>query len=272
MDVFISSLAVLYSNDPSLILKFLGRIYENGYGVVERRRMEEILFQAYGSERMRAEQAKWHQLIDSLFSRRRMEISLREFESWSGSLEPLLEWVVKVVDVVTESPPARLLALHRRYSSLTEGEQVLRRFHPSPAFIEHLRQVFQSRSGGNSGGGGVWSLAAWQRITVPFHLPAILAEVIFLAKARSFSESWRFADLLEVVLPYGRGSWRTRAEAVLAAFIAYDNKLRLLRHSTSNTITNDEICGDEEKEEKWRVVFCRMVHLLAQSVETLQVR
>eukprot|EP01039_Chlorochromonas_danica_P002862 gene2862-3126_t len=272
MDVFISSLAVLYSNNPSLILKFLGRIYENGYGVVERRRMEEILLQAYGNEKLRAEQTKWVQLIDSLFSRRRMEISLREFESWSGPLEPLLEWVVKVVDVVAESPPTRLLALHRRYSSLTEGEQVLRRFHPSTAFLEHLRQVFQSRSGGSGGGGGgVWSLASWQRITVPLHLPAILAEVIFLAKARSFSESWRFADLLEVVLLYGQGSWRARAEAVLAAFIAYDSKLRLLRHSsTSNSITSDGEKEEEEKEGKWRVVFCRMVHLLAQSVETLQ--
>jgi len=46
--VFVSSYSVLCSEDKVNILKFLSRVYDNGSGVIERRRMEDLLHLAYG--------------------------------------------------------------------------------------------------------------------------------------------------------------------------------------------------------------------------------
>ena len=160
-DTFISTLAVLGSDDASLLSLFLFRVYSQGSErntnehsfVIDREDLEKVLLHAYGEEKLTA-QSNYHALLDHLFSREDHYIStvsrvrldeciragLRSRKDSTSKSKPskglnaqildlLAGWVAEVLQVFVEptdlaSTYPRLFPLHQQYGLLTPQSHV----------------------------------------------------------------------------------------------------------------------------------------------------
>jgi hypothetical protein len=215
---FLSSYAVLLSNDLTLKKKFIYRVYETSSGVLERERIEAILSLVYG-ELQQKQFSKIHQVLDSLFRDKKKEVSKTKFEQWQGKTEVLSDWVVRVLSVFIEPLPPKLFALQKKYSSAMEAETLINRFNISIELYHSLVHQFYSHC--KTSFKPELYLSQWISWVSPEFLNPYLAKVIFSAATESFKPVWRFMDFAEFSCIYGAGTVEARANAVTTAFIKY---------------------------------------------------
>jgi hypothetical protein len=215
---FLSSYAVLLSNDLTLKKKFIYRVYENSSGVLERERIEAILSLVYG-ELQQKQFSKIHQVLDSLFRDKKREVSKTKFEQWQGKTEILSDWVVRVLSVFIEPLPPKLFALQKKYSSAMEAETLINRFNISIELYHSLVHQFYSHC--KTSFKPELYLSQWISWVSQEFLNPYLAKVIFSAATESFKPVWRFMDFAEFSCIYGAGTVEARANAVTTAFIKY---------------------------------------------------
>jgi hypothetical protein len=240
IDTFISSYAVLFSNDPLLKKKFLFRIYENGSGYIERRRIEELLQIAYG-DKLKGHYNSVTKVLDSIFLKKKnpanpdsayqpialssQVISKAKFEQWSGKFDLLLEWVIDVLYVFIEPSPPNINYLQRMYSPEEEEESLKSRFHlHSIDNVTNLRYLFASHASRSMVGKSEIPLVKWKSWVCPDFLSPILAHVVFCSTADASVQqlpSWKFMNFAEFALIFGMGNLEVKANAIATSFIKY---------------------------------------------------
>jgi hypothetical protein len=240
IDTFISSYAVLFSNDPLLKKRFLFRIYENGSGYIERRRIEELLQIAYG-EKLKGHYNSVTKILDSIYLKKKnpanpdsayqpvalssQVISKTKFEQWSGKFDLLLDWVVDVLYVFVEPSPPNINYLQRMYSPEEEEESLKARFHlHSIDTVTNLRYLFASHASRSMVGKSEIPLVKWKSWVCPDFLSPVLAHIVFCSTADASvrqQPSWKFMNFAEFALIYGMGSLEVKANAIATSFIKY---------------------------------------------------
>lgn len=251
LDVFISTIAVLYSDDKPLLLKFVSHVYDGGHGVIERQRMEDMLQTAYG-DRLRG---KWEVIfkINQQLFRTSSAIPVREFEQWHGRIDLFIDWVVQVLKIFIEPVPSISASREISDNDLMNTFRVTSQQFAAIksqflSFIEDIPRNINSPRNNNS-----LSLGDIKAVFAPY-LSELLCEVVFVGKQESFHPVWTLGDWLDFVLTY-RGPMDQRLAALLSAFRKYADTVAAAQDSNQDSSSG------------W---FERMVRILAQPMPPLQ--
>eukprot|EP01041_Mallomonas_annulata_P000826 gene826-1606_t len=272
---FISSLAVLRSQDRSKVLRFIFRIYSADEPVtLQRIRTEKILNMAYDDT---LDEFITRKQLESLFGSdpRRKQLNLKELETYEGPINLLEGWVKTVLGVFLEPLPPRLVNLERRYSLAQETERLMAQYGLSQAGCEQLKNQFFAHSLpppsnpsststpityqtgsmalSTAASKGELSLETWLLWTRSHILPG-LATAIFMSKLGLARRVWRFVDFVEFCMVFGMGPLEQRA-AVLVSTFQRQGQGTGTGHSSGNGNGNDSGVN--------RMAMRRMITLLS---------
>jgi len=228
---FISSLAVIGSQDRVLIMRFLFNVYDvKLMGVLDRHSVEDVLKLAYGSAKLKADIETATRQLNAIFRPAEARggtgtLSAKDFEQYTGPLDILSGWVITVLGIFTEPLSPRLYTLERRYSSLMESEEMMVRFSVPKSTCEQLRQVFYARCAATAK--AELTHDSWREwLCGAGYASPILASIIFMAKITNLKKVWRFIDFAEFCMIYGAGSLDAKVAALCNTFNNFAKYLR----------------------------------------------
>ena len=235
---FISTLSVICGKNRQMIVKFLFRVYDiKGMLVLDRGSLEGVLRAAYGVRSSSGgagvdgpKTVEAARLLDELFEipiqrvaaekeadgekhthrrgRYQRGFTLRDFDSYKGSLDLLGGWVQTVLSVFLEELPRSMLALEHKYSANVEPEEAMARLNIPPTTSERLKQIFRARCGNEKNAElGLASWVGW----CGNYLSSDLCAAIFRNRTRGFKAVWRFADFAEFCMTVGAGDLEDKA-------------------------------------------------------------
>lgn len=240
IEVFMSTLAVSRSDNQQLWLRFLFRVFDFGTSYMSRKGTEEILNLAYGDS-LRQFSKRAIAVLEELFSRKRREVSFRDFEEWNGNVDILSRWVRITLDAFFETKPPNLRGLYRRYTALFNSDIILNDITPdtlTKEVVDSIRQQFVHLSSSWSGRGSV-SLRRWLIAANPTFIHPHLAELAFLTKTEPFKPDWKLQDFSEFLITFARLSAVQRSRAVFGLFTTFAAKiidLKLLSHYQTSSL------------------------------------
>eukprot|EP01038_Epipyxis_sp_PR26KG_P004301 gene4301-6097_t len=246
VDSFMSALAVIGSENNDMILKFIFRVYENERGVLERRKIEDMLHLAYG-EKLRSKLDDLNEQLDLIFDRGvRREVTTKDFERYEGNIELFVAWIARVLKVFVEPLPKKMIALERKYSSSVEAEELMRKFRISKLKCDQLRELFLNNCSPAASAKAELDLHSWcmwvscqspqsasldssangtKRLLAPAMLTVELSSVIFQSKVETYKPVWRLIDFTEFCVVFGVGKLEDKVNALCSAFIHFDSQL-----------------------------------------------
>ncbi len=231
----IVSLAVVKGLDRLARLKFLFRIYDiQSVGKLEKTKVEKLLQLAYDNPSI-FKNAEYKKQLDNLFATDK-DITMKEFEQFTGDLDLIGGWVESVVSCLTNPPSPQLCQLEQKYSAAMEQSEIMKRFNISEGVTTQLRQTFNVKCGHQPR--PEMTLPIWMEITKAY-LTMPLACAIFCSKVNTLKPVWRFAEFAEFCVTFAGPSIEAKAYYLVQVFLVESQKV--LKNAAEKAASNKNV-------------------------------
>lgn len=147
-------------------------------------------------------------------------LSYKDFEAYRGSIELLSVWVFRLLETLLEPVPPAMMELERRYSSVLESEELMRKHNLNKKTIEHLRKLFYLQCAAHSR--AELTSSGWLEWTVDRgRLAPDLAALVFQSRLSATKQSWRFIDFATFCVVFGSDDTREKLRTLVAGIGSY---------------------------------------------------
>lgn len=170
-------------------------------------------------------------------------LTYKDFEAYRGSVELMSVWVFRLLESLLEPIPPALLELERRYSSVLESEELMRRHNVGRKTTEHLRKLFYVQCAAHSR--AELSSAGWLEWTDRGRLTPEVAALVFQSRLSGTKQSWRFIDFASFCVVFGSDDSREKLRFLSEGTASY---LRLELRQAAELVTR--LLAIEGKEAK----------------------
>ena len=147
-------------------------------------------------------------------------MSYKDFEAYRGSVELMSVWVFRLLESLLEPVPSAMLELERRYSSVLESEELMRRHSIGKKTTEHLRKLFYLQCAAHSR--AELTSAGWLEWTVDRgRLAPELAALVFQSRLGATKQSWRFIDFATFCVVFASDNANEKLQNLISGIGGY---------------------------------------------------